>query len=270
VQNIGGISRRYVIPVKADGRQIDIDTVMLEPGEQRTVGFHWKAAQKGLQMISVKDTGERCKVYSDPEESLLLSLMLDSVGADGRMPDGSGFGNRAVVVGGMAGVVAGGGGLLLGKDRYVVVPGSPSLDKMGETMTMMVWVYPAAKSQGLVDIFTKGDNHVLQVKDGKTLTFFAGGWGRGDCTVDLPEGWVGHWHHLAGVCTGRVLLLYIDGRLAGRSVVDGLVNLSVTNKWVLGRNEEFPGERIFEGRVRDARVYAAALGEAEISHFQSK
>jgi len=105
---------------------------------------------------------------------------------------------------------------------------------------------------------------VLQLKDGKTLTFFAGGWGRGDCTVDLPDDWVGHWHHLAGVCTGSTLLLYIDGRLAGRSVVDGVVNLSVTNKWVLGRNEEFPGERIFEGRVRDAKVYAAALGEAEI------
>ena len=52
--------------------------------------------------------------------------------------------------------------------------------------------------------------------------------------------------------------------LAGRSVVDGLVNLSVANKWVVGRNEEFPGERIFEGRVRDVRVYAAALGEGEL------
>jgi len=273
VQNIGGISRRYVIPVKADERPMGIDTVLLEPGEQRTVGCRWKAAEKGLQMISVKDAGERCKVFSDPGESLLLSLMLDSVGVDGSTPDGSGFDNRATVVGGKAGgggdsgrpgAASGGGGLLLGKDRYVVVSGAPSLDNMGETMTMAVWIYPAAKSQGLVDIFTKGDNHVLQLKDGKTLTFFAGGWGRGDCTVDLPDDWVGHWHHLAGVCTGSTLLLYIDGRLAGRSVVDGVVNLSVTNKWVLGRNEEFPGERIFEGRVRDAKVYAAALGEAEI------
>jgi hypothetical protein len=283
VQNIGGISRRYMIPVMADGHPMGIDTVLLEPGEQRAVGFRWKAAQKGLQMISVKDTGERCKVYSDPEGSLLLSLMLDSVGAEGWTPDGSGFGNRAAVVGSMVGAAfaeasvgggaaghegserpAGGGGLLLGKKRYVIVPGSPSLDSMGETMTIMVRVYPATKSRGLVDIFTKGDNHVLQVKDGKTLTFFAGGWGRGDCTVDLPDDWIGHWHHLAGVCTGQVLLLYIDGRLAGRSVVDGVVNLSVANKWVVGRNEEFPGERIFEGRVCDARVYAAALGEGEI------
>jgi putative alpha-1,2-mannosidase len=277
VQNIGGISRRYMIPVMADGHVMGIDTVLLEPGEQRAVGFRWKAAQKGLQMISVKDTGERCKVYSDPEGSLLLSLMLDSVGAEGWTPDGSGFGNRAAVVGSMVGATfaeasagpVGGGGLLLGKDQYVVVQGSPSLDSMGETMTMMVRVYPATKSRGLVDIFTKGDNHVLQVKDGKTLTFFAGGWGRGDCTVDLPDDWVGHWHHLAGVCTGHVLLLYIDGRLAGKSVVDGVVNLSVANKWVLGRNEEFPGERIFEGRVRDVRVYAAALGQGEIQALAS-
>jgi hypothetical protein len=107
VQNIGGISRRYMIPVMTDGHPMGIDTVLLEPGEQRRVGFRWKTAQKGLQMISVKDIGERCKVYSDPEGSLLLSLMLDSVGVDGRMQDGSGFGNRAVVVEGMAGARAG-------------------------------------------------------------------------------------------------------------------------------------------------------------------
>jgi len=144
------------------------------------------------------------------------------------------------------------------------------LDSMGETLTMMTWVYPTEKGDGLVDIFTKGDNHVLQIGGNRTLTFFAGGWGRGDCTVDLPSDWWGHWHHIAGVCEGTVLKLYIDGELKGTSTVNGRVNLSVTNKWILGRNEEFPGQRVFNGYIDQAQVFTEPLTEEEIrSLYQS-
>jgi putative alpha-1,2-mannosidase len=282
LQNVGGIARRYMVPIEVNDRVAGTDTLLLNPGEGRVAVFHLKAEEPGLQVIGVKGTMGMSKVYSEDSGTALLSLGLDSVGADGHTSDASGFGNKGKIVGeredgigaaakeedavgkGAVGKVAKGEGLLLGKDCYVEVPNAPSLDEMGETITMMIRVLPATASRGLVDIFTKGDNHVLQIKDGKTLTFFAGGWGRGDCTVDLPDDWIGHWHHLAGVCTGHELRLYIDGRLAGKSTADGVVNLSVTNKWVLGRNEEFPGERIFHGRVRDARVYAAALTEEEI------
>ncbi len=269
VQNIGGITRRYIVPVEANDRVILTDTMLLNPGEERVADFHWKAAEPGMQVVRIKATEGMSKVYSEDSGTVLLSLAMDSISADGLTPDASGFGNGGKMVGSgkreaAIGAAAKGEGLLLGKDRYIEVPNSRSLDEMGETITMMIRVLPATAGPGLVDIFTKGDNHVLQVKDGKTLTFFAGGWGRGDCTVDLPDDWIGHWHHIAGVCTGHELRLYIDGRLAGKSAADGVVNLSVTNKWVLGRNEEFPGERIFNGRVRDARVYAAALSEEEV------
>jgi hypothetical protein len=136
---------------------------------------------------------------------------------------------------------------------------------LGETITMMAWVYPTAVDGGLTDIFTKGDTNVLQVAAGRTLTFFAGGWGRGDCTVNLPADWLQHWHHIAGVCAGKTLYVYIDGVLQGTTVMDETASLSVSNKWVLGRNEEFPSERVFNGYIANAKIYKEPLSKEEIS-----
>lgn len=82
--------------------------------------------------------------------------------------------------------------------------------------------------------------------------------------MDLPSDWWGHWHHIAGVCEGMTLKVYIDGALKGTSTVDGRVNLSVTSKWTLGRNEEFPGQRVFNGYIDGAKVFTEALTEEEI------
>jgi len=251
VQNIGGVARTIVTPVKVDDRVVYVDSSWLAPGASKKVLVTLPAFPAGWRMLNVGGKKEKFKVYRRPEESMLLDLS-----ANGK--DSSGFGHDAKDVG---------KGPLFGKDYYLEVPNSSSLDSMGETLTMMAWVYPAGKGDNLVDIFTKGDNHVLQVGGNRTLTFFAGGWGRGDCTIDLPSDWWGHWHHIAGVCEGTVLKLYIDGELMGTSAVDGRVNLSVTNKWTLGRNEEFPGQRVFKGYIEHARVFTEALTTEAIRHL---
>jgi hypothetical protein len=175
------------------------------------------------------------------------------------MADRSGFNNNGLIIGKRED-----GKLAFDENTFVEVPNAPVLDRMGETITMMGWVYPKTSEKGLIDVITKGDNHVLQITDGKTLSFFAGGWGRGDCTVNLPADWLNKWHHIAGVCTGKTLMLYIDGKLAGTTVLDVVVNLSVNNKWTLGRNEEFPSERIFHGQIDRVKVFEAALSKAEV------
>jgi hypothetical protein len=248
IQNIDGVAHRYCIPVYEDERLIRTDTLLLQPGEKKRAAVDWVASEAGLKAVKVKAAREVFKAYREATGSLLLSLSL----SDSLLSDSSGFGNRGRIMGSAG-------------DRYVEVENSPSLDKMGETITMAAWVYPSATGDGLADIFTKGDNHVLQVKDNKSLCFFAGGWGRGDCTVDLPVDWLGHWHHIAGVCTGNELRLYIDGKLKGCSKLTERVNLSVTNKWTLGRNEEFPGQRIFKGYLDKVKVWAEPLSGEEIS-----
>ncbi|TDW97428.1 GH92 family glycosyl hydrolase [Dinghuibacter silviterrae] len=139
-------------------------------------------------------------------------------------------------------------------------------DGLGKTLTMMIWVFPKEPDhEGLMDIFTKGDFNVLQVSGRSSLTFFAGGWGRGDCTVDLPADWVGHWHHIAGVCGPDGLRVYIDGRLKGFTALQE-VSLSFTGSpWMIGRNAEFPGERVFEGLVASPELFQAALDSTTIT-----
>jgi hypothetical protein len=251
IRNIGGMTRTIVTPVKVDDKVVYVDSSRLAPGASKKVFITLPAFAAGWRTLAVGNKIERFKVYSQPEESILLDMS-----ADGK--DRSGFGHDGNVVG---------KGPLFGKDHYIEVPNAPALDSMGETLTMMAWVYPTERGDGLVDIFTKGDNHVLQVGGNRTLTFFAGGWGRGDCTVDLPSDWWGHWHHIAGVCEGTILKVYIDGALKGTSTVDGRVNLSVNNKWTLGRNEEFPGQRVFNGYIDGAKVFTEALTEDEINHL---
>ncbi|HVU95787.1 MAG TPA: GH92 family glycosyl hydrolase [Puia sp.] len=247
VRNIGGVAREYPVAV-IDGRLIRTDTLLLQPGEKKRVTVDWVPSGAGVRTVEVGTDRSVFKVFDEAIGSLLLSLSL----SDSLLVDRSGLGNSVSRVG-----VSG--------DSFVEVANSPSLDEMGETLTMAAWVYPSEKGEGLVDIFTKGDHHVLQVKNNQQLSFFAGGWGRGDCTVDLPADWFGHWHHIAGVCTGDGLKLYIDGKLKGSTKLDERVNLSGTNRWVLGRNEEFPGQRRFKGLLDKVQVWAEPLSGAAIS-----
>jgi hypothetical protein len=80
----------------------------------------------------------------------------------------------------------------------------------------------------------------------------------------LPAGWTNKWHHIAGVSDGFTLRLYIDGVESGNLNTNSPVDLSYTGKWIIGRNEEFPGERIFHGAVRQFKIFGEALTGSEI------
>jgi hypothetical protein len=244
--------------------------VQLAPGEKKVIVHHFKDENTGVNLLIMNDIKSVYKVFNDNAGSLLLDLSFTKNTNEQYFRDRSGFENNARVIqtepiktGPMPRV-------LLGDDCFAEVKNAPSLDNMEQTITMMAWVHPNGEERGLVDMLTKGDTHVLQMTDNKTLTFFAGGWGRGDCTVKLPVNWKQQWHHIAGVCNGNTLSVYIDGKLSGTSVVEGPVNLSVANKWQIGRNEEFPSERIFHGYMDKIKVYAQPLSTTEIEGIFNK
>ena len=266
VQNTGGATRVFYIPVTLNDSLVCTDSILLQPGEVKTVLRQLRVNKEGLQTVRVNNRTESFKVYRSAAEATILDLPLDMQTADSTAPDQSGFGNNGkIYTAKQERKPSSPGRLLFGDDCFVEVPHSLSLDSMGESITMALWVYPTQGSSGLVDLLTKGDNHVLQVVGNKTLGFFAGGWGRGDCSVPLPAGWLNHWHHLAGVCDGDRLYVYIDGKLKGSSKVEGRVNLSVSSKWNIGRNEEFPSQRIFHGYIKDVKIFAAPLPAQAIS-----
>jgi len=272
VKNIGGATRHFQIPVTINDSLICSDTLTLCPGEKKLLSNTFKVYGSGIQKLKIKNLSQPFRIFQSNKDTKILDLSFDENLTGSIVRDHSGFGNNGNIIraekntGGLPNDSL----LLFSKDCFVEIPNSPSLDKMGETITMMLWVYPTAVSNGLTDIFTKGDNHVIQIVGNASLSFFAGGWGRGDCTVALPVDWVNHWHHLAGVCYGKKLELYIDGALKGTTLLETTVNLSVTNKWVLGRNEEFPFQRVFNGYIRKAKVFAKPLSAEEIKEVMNK
>ncbi|TSJ40505.1 hypothetical protein FO440_12175 [Mucilaginibacter corticis] len=268
VKNTGGLKQLFKISITKNDSLIFTDTVTLTPGGTRTIKHKLPTSSAGFQKLMVDKEQIRYKVYKDNRESLLLDLSPINYSAQGLINDRSGFNNAGHIM--ASDSAKSDGSLVFNEHTFVEVPNASSLDHMDQTITVMGWLYPTGNERGLTDVITKGDSHVLQVSDHNTLTFFAGGWGRGDCTVKLPADWNNKWHHIAGVCNGRMLYLYIDGMLAGSTITDSDANLSVTNKWTLGRNEEFPNERIFHGRMNKVQVFKAALSADEIhSIFES-
>ncbi|MRX75018.1 hypothetical protein GJU39_02860 [Pedobacter petrophilus] len=232
------------------------DRVYLLPGQQKIINHRFSVNRTGLQTIRTGNRQSIFKVYETPLTALLLDLNFNKLHGN-QVPDASGFNNNALLISESKDTKK--HFIDLGDSTYLEIPNAPSLDQMENNLTIMAWVYPAGEGKGLTDILTKGDSHVIQTTDNKTLTFFAGGWGRGDCTIKLPADWERKWHHIAGVCEGDVLTIYLDGKLAGSAKVDGIANLSNTSQWQIGRNEEFPSERIFHGKMDQVKVYGQPL-----------
>jgi putative alpha-1,2-mannosidase len=265
VQNISGVERRFKIPVLLNDSLIQVHNILLEPGEIATVSQTVSVTKNGFHSISINGLRKIFKVYDTNKDAIVLDLDMKHSKSDSVIDDRSGFGNdgRIIRTDGISDTLHA-GGLLLGKNCFIEIPNSGSLDMLKVSITMMAWIYPTGENNGLVDLFTKGDSHVLQTSGNKTLTFFAGGWGRGDCSVELPANWKNSWHHIAGVCDGKSLKIYIDGKLTGTTQLEDSVNLSIVNKWNLGRNEEFPSERIFSGYMDDVKVFIEPLSASEI------
>jgi len=265
VQNTDGEPHTFYIPVTINDSLICTDTLFLQPGAIQPVTQMVPVKKAGVQTLRVNQVENLFKMCISNTETVLLDL--SAVAADGRVViDGSGFGNNGTIMCGTAPERSKRAlsTLRFNKDCYIQVPNSIPVDSMGETITMMLWVFPIGKNDGLVDLFTKGDNHVLQVAGNKQLTFFAGGWGRGECTAPLPVNWFNNWHHIAGVCDGNYFRLYIDGVLKGTTRLQDPIKLSAPNKWTIGRNEEFPGQRIFDGYMDQIKIFSAPLSASEI------
>jgi putative alpha-1,2-mannosidase len=261
IQNTGGSTYTFKVPVTRNDTLIVMDTITLGAGKKKSFQHRFYPSAPGFQQIAISNEKAGYKVYSSNDDALLLQLAPVTHSPDNIIRDMSGFGHNGRITG--SGRIKS-GKLLFDEDTHIEVTNATGLDEMGETITIMGWVFATGNEKGLVDIITKGDSHVLQVTGQKKITFFAGGWGRGDCTADLPLNWKNNWHHVAGVCSGKKLELFIDGKLTGSVVLDEAADLSNTNRWFLGQNEEFPGERVFHGRLNLVKIFKTALTTAEI------
>lgn len=259
VQNISGQPQSIDIPVLLNGRTWKTENLLLAPGEIKRREMEVPAEQPGIMLLELGDRQATIKVAENPREKLVLDISMGNPQPDELIKDKSGLANH--------GIYRKETRLMADNTRqsiqYVQFQNAPALDDLEEEITIMAWVFPG-KQNGLADILSKGDFIVLQ-QSGGTLSFFAGGWGQGSCDVPAPKDWENKWHHVAGVCKGKLFTLYIDGVAAGSFEVDNAVNLSSRLRWVLGGNEEFPDQRYFNGKINGFKVFTAALTDTEIA-----
>ena len=269
VMNTGGVAATLPVRMVIDGRITDSATVDLAPGEARqiTLASH---ATPGWHDVTVNGMeAHRTRVYANRSASCVLNLDFeDTGGAVAR--DRSGFGNDGIVRGPATwGEGRCGAGIAFPGDSYLELPSTSALAVRGEILTMMIWVRPDVSdrpdpyTKQYADIFSQGDQNLLKMNDPWTLSFIAGGWGRGEARAPVPPDWSGKWHHVAGVCDGRALLLYIDGTLVQTTPVEG-GSSSTPFRWNVGRNAEYPIDRNFHGSLDEAKIFLEALSAEEI------
>jgi putative alpha-1,2-mannosidase len=270
IQNQGGYRDSTDVIVFADDSLIQQDHIVLDPGEQKKVVHALRIAKPGLYKLQAGSESLKIRIYDNRTDAKIVDLHLDEDIQGDSAQDNSGFSNNGLIIN--EDKVQGTPPLPFstGKSSFIEFRNSPSLDIMGEEITVMAWICPTEENRGLTDIITKGDFIALQSSGNRTISFFAGGWGRGSCEAILPDNWTGNWHHITGVSDGYTLKLYIDGIESGSMNINSPVNLSYKGKWMIGRNEEFPGERFFHGAVKHFKIFTEALTGSEIKQEMAR
>jgi putative alpha-1,2-mannosidase len=264
IQNQGAYPDSSDIMIFANDSLIQTDHVVLFPGETKKVDHELMFKKQGFYNLRIGPELFKIRIYGNNTDAKIVDLPVQGDQYGDTIPDKSGFSNNGIIIQEGNPVNTSALPFLTGVNSFIEFRNSPSIDVMGEKITVMAWIFPEKENRGLTDIITRGDFIALQAFGNRTLSFFAGGWGRGSCEALLPENWTGNWHHIAGVSDGSSLKLYIDGVESGNNIINSPVNLSYTGKWMIGRNEEFPGERIFHGAVRYFKIFAEALTGTEI------
>ncbi|MFH9814991.1 glycoside hydrolase family 2 TIM barrel-domain containing protein [Streptomyces sp. NPDC017230] len=139
-----------------------------------------------------------------------------------------------------------------------------SLD-LTDSLTLEAWVTPHFTGYHQ-PILAKGDTQYALKQNDRRLEFFIhseGQWITANWTV--PDDWTGREHHIAGVFDAEAgtLTLYVDGAVRATRATDRRPS-SNTAPLALATDADTQ-IREFSGTIRRARVYARALGAAELA-----
>lgn len=146
---------------------------------------------------------------------------------------------------------------LNGHDQWIETYRHPALDISGNQLTLSFWVYPN-KWNGCGTLLVKGFYQFgIVQKDEKNLEFYVSDQKKNTITGLLPEGWVGQWHHIAGICDGKEMSLYIDGE----KITSQPFNATIINRpypVTLGYNTENDGSE-YSDNMSNARFDRVAV-----------
>ncbi|MCF7973500.1 MAG: DUF4981 domain-containing protein [Phycisphaerae bacterium] len=175
----------------------------------------------------------------------------------GRGNDGALFGPASLVTGRFGKALA-----LSGHDEWVEMYRDPSLDLVGDQLTVALWVYPGTWS-GYGEYISKGEGQFsLAQTDKNTVQFQILAVSPVSVKAPVPKDWYGAWHHLAGVYDGKTVQLFIDGKAVARTDHQGPLD-NTAYAVGIGRNTELYGQEhdglLCRAVVDRVRLYDKAL-----------
>jgi len=264
LQNKSGFRVGETISAFGDDTLLQKVNVSLEPGEIKKIEGTILFKNGGIHSLRVGSKFKRIKIYDKNVDSKVIDLSMGMKLTSDTIVDQSGLSNNCLIHKKLSGISRSLNAIQTDSVCFARIPKAESLDNLDQKITVMAWVKPNGENSGLADIITKGDFIALQAAGNKSLSWFAGGWGRGSCSADLPGNWINNWHHIAGVSDGKRLKIYIDGIESGSFTTDIPVNLSCEATWMLGRNEEFPEQRFFNGFIDHFKIFVEPLTGEEI------
>lgn len=263
IKNISGKPYKGMVTLRRNSDFAGEVQVALQPGESRKYVYSLDSLPCRMNQLKVLQRTALVKGYCDDVQATVLDV--DYV--DSMAVDKSGFRNHGSCFGPL---VWADRSVATGWGAYIEFPKSVSLMYPYQQFAMLSWVNMSSKNgKGYIDFFTKGDYTLMKMQRGNRLVFFAGGWGRGQCEVAVPDDWFDHWHLVAGVCEAGSIKLYIDGQLMQTIAVDGAIAATEV-PWNVGRNAEMPYARFGNIRFRGTRIYAVALTADAIKQIYSE
>ncbi len=207
-KNIGGSSDTIQIPIYLNNNLLKTSTIAAAPGETVIHKYKISDYKSGVNTLQIDSVKCIFKVYTSNKNATLVDLQFQQKNG-GIIKDESGLMNN-----GIAQTTNVGSPDFSGFDEttFIEIKNNPSFSVLKNDITMMAWVKIPEPNKYPVSIITQGDHNVIQLNRNE-IEFFAGGWGRGACTVNISNNLFNGWHHLAGVAEGLSLKFYIDGEL---------------------------------------------------------
>jgi hypothetical protein len=155
-----------------------------------------------------------------------------------------------------------GGALRLnGKGQYVDTKWN--LEGLALPCTFAFWVNPAATQCESADIFgnIEGSQYGMVMQQNgpahNLYTFFYGLSSTGPVQLTANE-----WQHVAVVCDGKEVIIYLNGKEAARGKGVNPITPNPNLNFRLGSG--FAGGRFFNGALDDFRIYGRALSAADV------
>ncbi|KUL46506.1 family 43 glycosylhydrolase [Streptomyces regalis] len=218
------------------------------------------------------DTAEPAEIT----DGLALWYKLDATSGS-TVSDASGHG-RDGTVGGAADWSGTGEGLAFnGSDTYVKVPDDVMKGMDAITVSMDVRIDSAQSTPYFIYGFgnssgSSGNGYLFATGNSYRTSIASGNWSTEQTTkpADSHNLTRAVWKHLTYTQTGSTGVLYEDGVEVGRNtavtITPGAIGAGTTTANYIGKSV-YSGDKLFQGRIRDFRVYDRALAGSEVEQL---